>query len=119
MAAAMILAAIDREQLGSAHDGEVAAATHAAHVLVKRAGLTWFEVLDPQSTLSAPGPEVDFKTVDEACTFCLRFPQALTAWEIDFCRLVQQQFRSLSDRQAAVLNRLIAKVQHTERRGHT
>lgn len=33
--------------LGSAHDGEIAAAARAADALVRQSGLTWFQVVDP------------------------------------------------------------------------
>ncbi len=111
----MMGAEIDRARLskllgllGSVHDGEVAAAGRAADALVRRAGLTWSEVLTPR--LLAPDQNPAFASVGEACAFCLALPDRLTDWEIEFCYSLLQQHRPLSPKQAAVLDRLVDKV---------
>lgn len=93
--------------LGSDHDGEIAAAGRRAHRLLRDAGLTWPEVLQPM--LPPPKPEVDDDPLDHgaACASLLNWP-GLTDWERGFVTSLRK-FKRLSDKQLAVLRELIIK----------
>jgi hypothetical protein len=99
--------------LGSAHDGEIAAAGRAADALVRGAGLTWAAIIAPPQ-LSIPvtdiGDETSFASTREALEFCLHYPEGLTAWGINFCRSLGRQCKPATPKQIAVLQRLVAKV---------
>jgi hypothetical protein len=97
--------------LGSAHDGEIAAAGRRATAMVKGAGLTWGEVIAP----AAPRPEPSHRpsrrwrrvaSPTDSATLCLHWPEVLT----DFCRSIVGK-RRISAKQAAVLERIARKVE--------
>jgi hypothetical protein len=93
---------------GSVHDGEVVAAALRAEALVRGAGLTWPDVLQP--ALPAPARPVEFDHA-EAIAFCWCFPDLLSAWDREFLSGCDRRLRSrrrLTDKQAAVLDRLLA-----------
>lgn len=111
---------VDRERLckllgmlGSAHDGEIAAAGRADDALVRRAGLTWAAIIAPPQLpvpVSDIGDETSFASTREALEFCLRYQAGLTDWEISFCRSLWRQRKPATAKQVAVLQAIVAKV---------
>ena len=112
-------ATIDRERLaklcgmfGSDHEGERANAAAAADRLVRQAGLRWPDVI-AAPRLAPPSPELDpIRDPFGAARFCLDFRVALSVWEAEFCRGVGLQAaagRRLSDKQFAILGRILQK----------
>jgi hypothetical protein len=109
----MTAPAIDRDRLaavlgmlGSEHPGEVVNAARQAERLRREAGVTWREIVLP--ALPPPPPaEMSFA---EAIRFVLACPEALTSWECDFLRSLRVQKYPLSDKQIAVLARLVDKA---------
>jgi hypothetical protein len=113
----MNAASLDREKLarlpgmlGSAHDGEIAAAGRAADALVRQAGLTWPDVLEPQrpALLAARG--------DDAVAFCLRHGDALTDWERRFLMSLKRQRYAVTDKQHEVVEQIREKIERAEAR---
>ena len=99
--------------LGSAHDGEVAAAGRRAHSLLKGAGLTWGEVIAPPAPRQPLRPPRRWRrgvSPTDTAALCLQWPEVLTDWEADFCRSIVGK-RRISAKQAAVLARIAAKVE--------
>jgi hypothetical protein len=101
--------------LGSAHDGEVAAAGRRAHSMLQAEGLTWNEVINPATPrLEQPyRPQRRWRqpwSPSDAAALCLQWPEVLDAWETDFCRSITAQ-RQISAKQAAVLAKIIGKVE--------
>jgi hypothetical protein len=103
------------DMLGSAYDGEIAAAGRRANAMVKDAGLTWAEVITP----TAPKPEQPHRpsrrwhrptSPSDTAALCLQWPEVLDDWETDFCRSIAAQ-RQISAKQAAVLAKIIGKVE--------
>ena len=101
--------------LGSDFDGEVAAAGRRADAMVKGAGLTWGQVIAP----AAPRPEPPHRpprrwrrvvSPTDGAALCLHWPEVLTGWEADFCRSIVGK-RRISAKQAAVIERITAKVE--------
>jgi hypothetical protein len=102
--------------LGSDYDGEIAAAGRRANAMVKRAGLTWDEVI----TSSAPIPQTPQcprrrwrtpGTPSDTAALCLQWrDEVLTDWEADFCRSIVGR-RWVSTKQAGVLARIVDKVE--------
>ena len=99
--------------LGSDHDGEVAAAGRRAHQLLQGAGLTWPEVIGqppPESPHCPPRRWRRPATPSDAAAICLQWPEALSAWESEFCKSVLGR-RRISPKQAEVLARVVGKVE--------
>jgi hypothetical protein len=104
-------------RLGSDYDGEVATAGRKAHALIKGAGLTWDEVINP-AALAKPKPEPSRPqrrwrepvSPSDCAALCLLWREVLTDWEVDFCRSLVGRQR-LSPKQTAVLARIAAKVE--------
>jgi hypothetical protein len=100
---------------GKSGDGEVAAAGRRVHSMLQAEGLTWNEVIVP----AVPAPQRQFRTPrrwrrptspSDAAALCLQWPEVLDAWETDFCRSITAQ-RQISAKQAAVLAKIIGKVE--------
>ena len=88
---------------GSDAAGERAAAALKADELVRRHGLTWFDVLIPkQNRLAGAALEMKLAIVRDNLG-------RLSAWERGFVRSLGK-FPYLSDKQMKVLDRLVAKV---------
>jgi len=108
-------AQLDRERLakvlgmlGSEHDGEVIIAARHADALVRRAGLTWRDVVTPTDGQ----PQLDYVGfgVANEIRFCLLHRHRLTAWEQTFLTGVRNQTAPLSPRQRNRLNSIIDKL---------
>ena len=84
---------------GSAHDGERASAAAMADKLVRSLGVTWPEIIRPQTA----------ETIPEKIGLALANVDALSLWERDFLCSVNGRGH-LSAKQLAVLDRIIAKV---------
>jgi hypothetical protein len=94
--------------LGSEHDGEVVTAARHADALVRRAGLTWPDVVaanDAQPELD----NVGFGVANEI-RFCLLHRDRLTEWERSFLASIRHQTAPLSARQHNSLNRIVDKL---------
>lgn len=90
--------------LGSSHDGERASAAKMAHKALTEAGLTWPIVLGLEGVYLPDAEKI------EACASWL---DQLDDWDRRFIVSLHgqvQQGRSLSDKQVAVLERILAKV---------
>jgi hypothetical protein len=101
--------------LGSAYDGEVAAAGRRAHSMLQTEGLSWGDVIVP----AVPAPQQQSRTPrrwrrptspSDAAALCLQWPEVLDDWETKFCRSVARQ-RQISAKQAGVLAKIIGKVE--------
>ena len=101
--------------LGSAHDGEVAAAGRRADAMVKGTGLSWDEVITPAAPAPVPPrrPQRRWRkptSPGDAAALCLQWPEVLTDWETNFCRSIVGR-RRISAKQTVVLERLARKVE--------
>lgn len=101
--------------LGSDFDGEIAAAGRRANAMVKSAGLTWDEVIAPpvpalQEPYRAPRRWRRTTSPSDTAALCLQWSEVLTDWEAEFCRSIVGQRRA-SPKQAAVLARIVGKVE--------
>jgi hypothetical protein len=99
--------------LGSDHPGEIAAAGRAADALIRKAGLTWPDVIAPPSALPLPVPNRDepvFETTPAAIAFCLRHQAELTPWELGFCLSLQRRRKPPTVKQAKVLQSIFVRL---------
>jgi hypothetical protein len=101
--------------LGSAHDGEVAAAGRRADAMVKGAGLSWGDVIAPAAPRSEQPqrPQRRWRRTtlpSDTAALCLLWPEVLTDWETNFCRSIVGR-RRISAKQTVVLERLARKVE--------
>jgi hypothetical protein len=96
--------------LGSAHDGEVAAAARRADVLVKDAGLTCPEALQILPRWQEP------ETTEEAFDLCLLWRHRLTEWEAGFVSSIARD-TSITAKQRDLLFRIAAKIGRLARAG--
>jgi hypothetical protein len=103
--------------LGSAHDGEVAAAGRRAHSMLKAMGLTWGDVIarappkpEPQRQSRAPRRWRRPTSPSDTAALCLLWPEVLTDWETNFCRSIVGR-RRISAKQSVVLERIARKVE--------
>jgi hypothetical protein len=94
--------------LGSAHDGERAAAGLKAHELVKRHGLTWADVLHPPDNDARNlGPAMGWHAQRE---FCLQRRARLSAKEQAFLRNLATWRGPLTERQQAWVDGIHARL---------
>jgi hypothetical protein len=101
--------------LGSAHDGEVAAAGRRADAMVKDAGLSWGDVIAPATPRSEQPQRPQRRwhrstSPSDTAALCLLWPEVLTNWETNFCRSIVGR-RRISAKQTDVLERLARKVE--------
>lgn len=102
--------------LGSDYDGEIAAAGRQANAMVKRAGLTWDEVISSSALIPQPTqrPRRRWRkpgAPSDAAALCMQWrDEVLTDWEADFCRSIIGRCR-LSAKQADVLARIVDRVE--------
>jgi hypothetical protein len=97
--------------LGSDHAGERDAAGLAAHRLMQRRGLSWFDVLTPSLPLADHDPcadplRGDWRAMAVACT---RFPHLLDKWEWQFLGGLHR-FPRLSRKQRTILTRIVTRL---------
>jgi hypothetical protein len=88
-------------------DGEVVAAARAAHRLVHSLGLSWEDVIHPNS-----GPAPNSNTIQPWQTIvaaCLKRPGRLRPWERDFLRSLAD-FVRISPKQRSVLDQIADRV---------
>jgi hypothetical protein len=102
--------------LGSDYDGEIAAAGRRANAMIKRAGLTWDEVISSSVPIPQPPqrPRRRWRTPgtpSDTAALCLQWrDEVLTDWEAGFCRSIVGRHR-ISAKQAGVLARIVDKVE--------
>jgi hypothetical protein len=101
--------------LGSAHDGEVAAAGRRAHSMLKAMGLTWSDVIKPAAPKSEQPqrPQRRWRrgvSPTDTAALCLQWSEVLTEWEVDFCRSIVGR-RRISAKQTEVLGKIVCKVE--------
>lgn len=97
--------------LGSAHEGERAAAGLMAHRIVTGAGITWEAALAPLlgPPMASPPPSAHTAAGHIAVVdLCLANAQALTSWDRKFLDSVRG-FAKLSEKQREVLDRIAMK----------
>ena len=100
--------------LGSSHGGEVLAAARQAERLRCRAGVTWFDILEPKPEVIAPiAPEM---STSDAIRVCRARTDLLTPWESDFVASLTRQRAQISAKQETILRNILAKVQAAEAR---
>jgi hypothetical protein len=100
--------------LGSAHDGERAAAALKADQLVRAHGLTWGQLLVPtQRQLISPSA-APAGSIAQKLALCRQHLSSLTEWERGFV-LSLHQFRRLSEKQLRVLNRIAEEISEGRR----
>jgi hypothetical protein len=102
---------LDRERLarvlgmlGSAHDGEIAAAGRMAHAMIRGARITWAEVLNPALPIREPLSRT------ERLELCLGYEDMLTDWEAQFVAGIRRQRRPWSPKQAGVIAKIAGKI---------
>lgn len=104
--------------LGSAHEGERAAAGLMAHRIVSRAGLTWADALAPLLAPHEPDrgyePSGGFWEHTDDVMFCITNSDILSEWEILFLHSVRN-YRCLTPKQHAVLARIVRKCEAAAR----
>lgn len=96
--------------LGSAHDGEIVAAARNAHAIIRRAGMTWEEVLQPPIRALQRRSTGDVVIAIDECLGC---SDLATEWEERFL-LSLRRVRRLSDRQREVLDDILGKIRQDE-----
>ncbi len=101
---------------GSQFDGEALAAVRKAHCILTAAGLSWDSVIvsAPAETDAPPPDDDDMAETDAEIAWCLDHAAELTVWERDFL-VSLQRFVWLSDKQRAVLDRIVRKCQAAHR----
>jgi hypothetical protein len=99
-------------RLESPYDGERATAGLLASQMIRKAGLSWREVVDPPKAQARrqwqPPPEEppqDEMAWWDMVTACLARPELLTDWECEFLISLSRR-SSLTDKQRRVLERL-------------
>jgi len=98
--------------LGSAHDGERAAAAALASRLVRDKGLGWDDLIlaDGPGTRQAPGGTQDGRGSrwqgGDSLTTCLRWLGELTPWETRFVMDLRQKRRPFTPAQRAKIEQI-------------
>lgn len=95
--------------LGSAHDGEVAAAGRRAHELLSRAGLVWNDVV---AKPKPPPPAVAGQVRPQfaaTVAYCWARSDDLNDWEYQFIQSISRRSR-LSEAQQNKLNSIAEKL---------
>jgi hypothetical protein len=95
-------------RLATDHDGERLATVAAIERTLRAHGLDWHHLADLVGDGLAARELLQGDTA--RILYCLAHAPLLTDWERDFCRSLLG-FRRLSEKQIAVLDRLVAKVQ--------
>lgn len=117
----MALSSSDRSKLiailgmmGSDHDGEALNAARLASRLVRANKTTWEELLSP--TVSAPTyryeppPPPMRHWQAKAAKILVRYPDLVSEWEREFLKSLSRRFTTPTEKQAAILQRILRKV---------
>jgi hypothetical protein len=89
----------------SPYEGERATAAALADQIVKASGLTW------ENLLGLGAGKARYSTTNAGkITTALACPEALTPWEISFCKSISKQRWSLTPKQQATLDKISRKV---------
>jgi hypothetical protein len=103
--------------LGSDHVGERAAAGLAAHRLVQRAGVTWYDVIKPPPHLKEPpistSGSLPWREIVEE--LLVGQPELLPDWELNFLLTIRRRSH-ISQKQTCVLDEIVERV--VDRRTH-
>lgn len=92
-------------RLGSDFDGERAAAGLLASKLLRDRGLTWAELLDRPAPTPPPSPG----NWSRRAAWCAERADLLTPWEVRFLGTLAARANPPTPKQAAVLDRLVAR----------
>lgn len=95
--------------LGSAHDGEIAAAGRRANALVIAAGLTWPQVVAPPPRITATAAPANV-WARETIEVARANPERLNEWERRFVISLCWQQRPLTPRQLSKLSEIADKL---------
>jgi hypothetical protein len=101
--------------LGSDFDGEVINAGRQADRLVRSAGVSWTDVINPSlpppDNARWPGTDPDPAGPDwrQTAAACLRFPMLLNKWEFDFLSGLPR-FPGLSKKQRDTLRNIVTRL---------
>ena len=93
--------------LGSDYDGERAVAAAKATSLLRRHGLTWSDLFQPDRASPDPDPRETDWWMDLG--LCQRHADLLTTWEADFI-ISLGRFTRLSAKQRACLGRIVERL---------
>jgi hypothetical protein len=96
-------------RLESPYEGERAAAGLIASRMIREAGLTWQELLEPEPPPLPPPPKAEQLHWRDMIAICRRRPELLSQWEWGFLKSLAG-FSRLSSKQLEVLGRLTEKV---------
>ena len=96
--------------LGSAHDGERAAAGLKAHEFIKQRGLCWADVISLPIAAHGEHDEADFGSWRAQREFCLRHSKWLTAKERGFLINIGNWRGPLTERQQIWLDSIQARL---------
>jgi hypothetical protein len=99
--------------LGSAHDGEVAAAGRAADALIRGAGLAWPEVLAGPAQ-PPPPPYREPRNNAETLDLCHSWRHVLSDWEQRFIASIALRDR-LTKKQSDMVCQILDKVKYAAR----
>lgn len=110
------MSAIDRRKLvgvlgmlGSAHDGERASAALKASDMLRRAGVTWAELIAPRSAVSLDPDAAHGNGWRVLAVAVLEYPGLLDAEETRFLKSILG-WRKITPKQADWLHRIAVKV---------
>jgi hypothetical protein len=93
-------------RLGSDFDGERAAAGLLASRFMRDHGLTWPAVLAAPAPATPPPPATDWR---RRATWCAEAVELLSPWEAAFLASLGGRTKPPTEKQAAVLQRLVAR----------
>lgn len=97
--------------LGSDHDGERAAAAAAGTRLLRALGLTWGDLFEPSPAPMAVARQASALPPHMALArAALERSALLDEWQRDFLASIAQQWRPLSPKQRASLERILHQV---------
>ena len=102
--------------LGSDHDGEALAAALQAERMRRDAGWTWPELLLSPAPPPPLLPPHHGQTIADAIRLVLNRSDLLTDWEFEFVESISRASYPLREKQLAILERLVDKIQRAETR---
>ena len=93
-------------RLGSDHDGERAAAGLLASRFMRDHGLTWPDVLAAPAPTTPPPPATEWQ---RRAAWCEERAELLSLWEANFLASMGRRPRPPTDKQTAVIDRLVRR----------